>query len=54
MCSEDKKRKWRGPFTRLWFLMERAGGNGGIGCTKGREAQLRVAAAGRLIRGFIL
>lgn len=51
---KTKKRKWRGPFTRLWFLMGRAGGNGGIGCTKGREAQLREAAAGRLIRGFIL
>lgn len=33
--------------------MGRAGENGGIGCTKGREAQLREAAAGRLIKGIV-
>lgn len=33
--------------------MGRAGGNGGIGCTKGREAQLHEAAADGLIRGIV-
>lgn len=34
--------------------MGRAGGNGGIGCTKGSEVQLREAAEGRLIGGIVL
>lgn len=51
---KTKKRKGRGPFcTYGEFLNGTRRGNGGIGCTKGREARPREAAAGRLIREIV-
>lgn len=54
ICVMKTKGKGRGLFCTYRFFGGDAPGNGGIGCTKGREAQLHEAAAGRLIGGIVL